>query len=84
MEEPSLLITIDDMQGLFAHRTKMSKQLHTEAACEKRFICGLAHFKKELDAVVFALPRQHVGVALNDDDVDQVEPLSIETLVSIY
>ena len=53
----------------------MREELHAKTAGEKRFIRGLAHFKEQFDAVVLALPRQHIGIALDDDDIDQVESL---------
>ena len=65
------------MELLFTDGTEVHQELHAEATCKKRFVGRFAHFEEELDTAVFPLPGKDVGVALDHDDVDQVEPLLI-------
>jgi hypothetical protein len=75
LQETTLFLAINDVQVLFSDSAKMDEELHAHAAGEERFIRRLAHFEKQLDPVVFAFPGQHVGVAFDDHDVNQVKSL---------
>ena len=82
LEEASFLASIDHVEALLANGAKVDEELHAETAGEKRFICGLTHFKKCFDAVVLPLPWKHVRIALDHHDVNQVEPLYKIEMVS--
>ena len=77
LKEPTLLVAIDHVERLLTDRTEMHEQLHTDTAGEKGLVRCLAHFKQELDSVIFLLPGQHVRVTLNNDDIYQVETLLV-------
>ena len=62
---------------MLADGAEVHQELHAEATGEQRLISGFAHLEKKLDAVVPALPWEHVRVTLYHDEIEQVEPFLI-------
>ena len=77
LQKCALLVAVDDVQVLLTDGAEVDEELHAHAACEKRFIRRLAHLEEQLNPVVLALPRQHIRVTLDDEDVDEVEALLV-------
>ena len=56
---------------------EVHQELHAKAAGEQRLISRFAHLEEELNAVVPSLPGEHIRVAFDHDEVEQVEPFLI-------
>jgi len=55
----------------------MNQKLHSKATSEQCLIGSFAHFKQVFDSLVFALPRQHIGISLDHDYIDEVKTLFV-------
>ena len=56
---------------------EVHQELHANAAGKQRLISGFAHLEEKLDAVVPTLPGEHIRIALDHDEIEQVEPFLI-------
>ena len=56
---------------------EVHQELHAETAGKQCLISGFAHLEEKLDAVVPSLPREHIWVTLDHDEIEQVKPFLI-------
>lgn len=75
LEKTALFGPVDHLDGLLTDGAEVDKQLHSETASKQSFVCCFAHFKKEFDASILSLPRQHIRVTFDYHDVNQVKSL---------
>ena len=74
-KKTSFFIAIYDLKLSFANSTEGDKHWNTNTAGEKNFVSCFAHFHKFFDVFGLFLPRKHVGVSFDDDNVNQIESL---------
>ena len=56
---------------------EVHQELHAKATGKQCLISRFAHLEEELNAMVPSLPREHIRVALDHDEIEQVEPFLI-------
>ena len=70
MKQCSFFVAIDYLYSAFTNSAEVYKHGKADSAGEKNFVGSFAELDKLLNVFAFTLPRQDIGIAFNNNDVD--------------